>query len=154
MATISTPADVRALWLGSNPLPKDEIIDAWLEKAEILIASEVEDFDTRLDDDTDGAFTQKVIFVAVQAVMRIFRNPDGVRQKSNTAGSFSEQITWGTETIRQPLVIEPEELAMLTGRETSHYRATGVDMIAEQPTTPDLYHAWVNGPTGQAPGGR
>lgn len=152
MATYATPADVRGLWIGSGTLPEDNVIQAWIDKAEMLIFSEIIDLEQRLEEDTTGQVEQQLQFVATQMVIRVLRNPDGARQRSRTAGVFTDSVTYGTETIRQPLVIEPEERAMLAGRTSQPKRAFGVDMTETRPPTSPLAGAWINGPTGTAPG--
>lgn len=152
MATYALPADIRALWIGSGTLPEDEVIQAWLDKAEMLIFSEIDDLDALLEQDATGAVADKIKFVSEQMVIRVLRNPDGARQRSRTAGVFTDAVTFGTETIRQALVIEPEERALLAGRSSQPSRAVGIDMIEQAPPTSPLMGAWVNGPTGTAPG--
>lgn len=152
MATYALPDDVRELWIGSGTLPYDTVIQAWLDKAEMLIFSEIVDLEDRLAEDVTGEVANKVKFVATQMVIRVFKNPDGARQRSQTAGVFTSAITFGSETIRQPLVIEPEERAMLAGRSSAPARAFGVDMIDTPAPISPLLGAWVNGPDGTAPG--
>lgn len=154
MATHALPEDVRSLWIGSGTLPSNDVIQAWLNKAETLIFSEIDGLEDRLEQDVTGDVAKKIKFVSEQMVIRVFRNPDGARQRSRTAGAFTDAVTFGTETIRQALVIEPEERALLSGRPSKPARAVGIDMIEQPKPTSPLLGAWVNGPAGTAPGGR
>lgn len=148
MTTYATPADVRALWMGSDQLPDDTIIQAWLDEAEQMIFVEIPSVADRLTDDPDGEWARRVTFVEKQLVLNVMRNPDGIRQRSQTAGSYTDSTTYGSETITQVLDLTPAHRAILTGGGKRH---VGIDMT-ETATPHPLDHAWVNGPDWYAPG--
>lgn len=151
MPTLATVEDIKARWLGTEKLPADHVIQAWLDDAETLIFSEYPDLLARLDADEDGYLRRNVIYVEVQLASQALKNPDGVRQRARTAGTFTDSVTYGTETIQSALTLTPAHRAMLAGTRTRH---TGIDMTEHTPTYHPLANAWVNGPTGYAPGGQ
>lgn len=147
---VATPQEIRDRWISNDPLPSDDVLQIWLDDAETLITSEVPSIVDNLTNDPDGTWARRVAWVQVQLVMQAMKNPDGVRQKSQTAGAFTEAITFGSETIMQAMTLTPAHKAILTGGGTRHI---GIDMTERTPAHP-LEHAWVNGPDGMAPGGR
>ncbi|WP_313007324.1 hypothetical protein [Corynebacterium variabile] len=150
MTTYATPADVRDRWLSTTDLPADDVIQLWLDDAEVLIFSEYPKLADQLTDDPDGTWHSRIAYVEVQLVSTALRNPEAVRQASRTAGVFTESTTYGTETLAQSMELTPAHRAMLSGGAKKH---TGFDMTAKpQPHGHPLDHAWVNGPTGTAPG--
>lgn len=148
--TWATPNDVRARWLGTDKLPADAVIQAWLNDAETIVFAEYPALEAKLTDDPTGTWAKRLIFVEVQLATQALRNPDGVRQRSQTAGPLTDAVTYGTETIQASMSLTPAHRALLSGGAGKH---TGIDMTAApaQPTTP-LDGAWVNGPNGHDPG--
>lgn len=138
----ATPQAIRERWIGTDNLPSDRVIQTWLDDAETLIVSEVPTIIDNLTNDPDGHWARRVAWVQIQLVMQAMKNPDGVRQKSQTAGVFTEAITYGSETIRDAMVLTPAHRSILTGGGGSHF---GLDMT-EQPRPHPLANAWVNGP--------
>lgn len=150
MATIATVNDIKSRWLGTDQLPADDVIQAWLSDAETLIFSEYPDLTVRLEADTEGILRRNVVYVEVQLTVQALKNPDGVRQRAQTAGTFTDSVTYGTETIQGAMTLTPAHRAMLAGSRTRHH---GIDMTEPtRPATPPLLGAWVNGPRGYAPG--
>lgn len=149
MATWATPEDVRARWVGTDPLPADEVIQAWINDAETVIFAEYPEIADRLTMDPDGVWRSRVVYVAAQLTIQALRNPDGVRQSARTSGPFTESVTYGTETISGMMSLTPAHRAMLAGGRPRH---VGIDMTAQQAHHP-LEGAWVNGPDHLAPGG-
>lgn len=148
MTTYATPAQIRALWMGSEQLPSDEVIQAWIEQAEALIMIEVPTLIDRLTDDLDGSWAKRTAFVETQMILNVMRNPDGVRQRTQTAGAYTASTTFGSETITQLLDLTPAHRAILAGGGNRH---VGIDMTEEEPRFL-LENAWVNGPNQFAPG--
>lgn len=144
----ATPQAIRDRWIGTDTLPSDDVIQKWLDDAEVLIVSEVPTIVDKLTDDPDGHWARRVAWVQTQLVMQAMKNPDGVRQKSNTAGVYTEAVTYGTETIRASMVLTPAHRALLMGRTPGKH--FGLDMTVTQHAHP-LDHAWVNGPDSMAP---
>lgn len=148
-STWATPQDIRDRWLANDPLPEDTAIQAWLNDAETLILAEFPHLADKLTDDPDGTWRRKVTYVEIALVSQALRNPDGVRQRSQTAGVFTDSVTYGAETIRGVMQLTPAHRAMLADTTTRH---SGIDMTPKRPAAHPLHGAWVNGPAGWAPG--
>lgn len=139
----ATPQDVKDRWVGTDTLPGDNVLEAWLDDAETLIFAEVPGIIDKVTADPDGTWTRRLIYVEAQLVSQVMRNPDGVRQRAQTAGTFTDSVTYGTETIAQAMSLTPAHRSILTGGGNKH---VGIDMIPDLPQHP-LDYAWVNGPT-------
>lgn len=150
MAAYTTPADIKARWLSADPLPNDEIIAAWIDDAETLIFSEIPDLADQLQDDPDGSWAKRLTYVTTHLVSGVLKNPEGVRQRSQTAGAFTDSITFGSETIAQAMTLTPMHRAMLTPKGTK--RHSGIDMTTTTPENNPLAGALVNGPDHLTPG--
>ncbi|MGV3073228.1 hypothetical protein ACEE90_12485 [Corynebacterium phoceense] len=139
----ATPQDVKDRWVGTDTLPGDNVLEAWLDDAETLIFAEVPGIIDKVTADPDGTWTRRLIYVEAQLVSQVMRNPDGVRQRAQTAGTFTDSVTYGTETIAQAMSLTPAHRSILTGGGNKH---VGIDMTPDLPQHP-LDYAWVNGPT-------
>lgn len=146
----ATPQDVRDRWVGNDALPDDSVLEAWLEDAETLIFAEVPSVMSRLTEDPEGIWRRRLVYVEAQLVSQVMRNPDGVRQRAQTAGTFTDSVTYGTETIAQAMTLTPAHRSILSGGGNKH---VGIDMTPEHSQHP-LDTAWVNGPRGTEPRGR
>lgn len=147
----TTPTNIKALWLSSTPPPNDSIIEAWINGAELLIFSEYPHLKDHITADPAGDWLGRVISVASQMVVGVLQNPEGVRQLSNTAGTFTKSVTYGTETIAQSLSLTPQMRLILQG---GRKKAYGVDMTPAPPPHDLITGARINGPLGTGPGGR
>lgn len=128
--TYATPEDVTSRWIGPNFPDSDELIQKYLDDAELMIRYEFPDLDTRVN--TDAYLASRVRLVEVRMVTRALKNPELVRQVQSTTGPFSEGKTYGAETLAG-LVFTAEDSAFLSAAEaSSKQRATGVDLT---PTT-------------------
>ena len=105
---------------------------------------------SRLTDDPQETWRRRIIYVEAQLVSQVMRNPDGVRQRAQTAGTFTDSVTYGTETIAQAMTLTPAHRSILSGGGNKH---VGIDMTPEQTRHP-LDTAWVNGPRGTQPRGQ
>lgn len=145
----TTPEDIRSRWLSTDPLPDDTVIKAWIEDAETLIFSEVPSLSDQLTDDPEGAWEKRLIYVTVHLVSGVLKNPEGVRQRSQTAGAFTDSVTFGSETIAQAMRLTPMHRAMLTP--SGPKRHSGLDMTAAAQGNSPLTGAVINGPDYLAP---
>ncbi|MDO5535373.1 MAG: hypothetical protein Q4F65_12070 [Propionibacteriaceae bacterium] len=150
MDTWTTPDDVKTRWIGTAALPDDTIIQAWIEDAETLIFAEFPDLADRLTDDPNQQWRKRVTYVAAQLTIQALKNPDGVRQQAQTAGAFTNSVTFGTETISQAMSLTPAHRALL---QVGRVRHVGIDMTPPPPAEHPLDGSWVNGPDHLAPGG-
>lgn len=140
--TFASPQNIRDRWLSTEELPSDEIIQHWITDAETLIFSEFPDLRDRLTNDPHGDLHRSVAYVEVQLVSQALKNPDGIRQLSQTSGPFTTATTYGTETISQLMQITPAHRAILAGKAKKNF---GIDMT-HHPQPHPLTGAWINGP--------
>ncbi|WP_313546428.1 hypothetical protein [Corynebacterium sp.] len=148
--THAEPKDIKDRWIGTEALPSDEVLQAWIEDAETIIFAELPHVMDKLTEDPDGVWSRRVRHVSAQLVMQVMRNPDGVRQRAQTAGTFTDSVTYGTETIAQAMTLTPAHRSMLSGGGDKH---VGIDMTPPEVVHP-LENSWVNGPQGYTPGGQ
>lgn len=117
------PQDVKDAWIGSDVPDDDVLIQNWLDRAERLIRRQVTDLQDRIDAEaelvpprTDLLDTARDVTVAM--VIRVFRNPDGIRQtnQTTTTGPFSDtkSLTYGGN-VPGGLGLTDDELAALQG---------------------------------------
>lgn len=105
-------ADVTGAWIGSD-VPTDAVlVGTWIDKAERLLRSKVPDLQGRIDADDEPDLLDNIQDVVVAMVQRVFRNPEGVRQRQEGSGPFTGSVTYGGD---QPgaLWVTDSELAML-----------------------------------------
>lgn len=123
MASWTTPADVTDAWIGEGAPADDELVQNWIDRAERLIRRTVTDLQERIDAEaeevppsTDLLETARDVTVAM--VIRVFRNPEGIRQtnETTTAGPFSgtRSQTFGGE-VPGGLWLTDKELSALEG---------------------------------------
>ena len=89
MASWTAPKDVTDAWIGEDAPEEVAKIQTWIEKAEREIRYRVPDIQERIDAEaaesparTDLLDTAKDVVVAM--VARVFRNPEGIRQVTET----------------------------------------------------------------------
>lgn len=136
--TWTTPADVTGAWIGEGAPTDTAKLQTWIAKAEREVRRQVPDIQTRID--LEGALAPAVTDlleaakdVVVAMVTRVFRNPEGVRQRSSTEGPYSGSIMYGGNTPGT-LALTDEELASLQGVKAGG--AFSVDLI---PSTSPFY---------------
>lgn len=129
MANWTTAEEVVAAWIGDDAPTDTAKVDNWIGKAERLLRSKVPDLATRIlaDPVTEPDLLSNVMDVVVSMVQRVFRNPEGVRQRQEGTGPFTGSVTYGGD---QPgaLWITDAELAMLSVSGSSRGAFT-IDMI-------------------------
>lgn len=119
----TTPEDVKDAWIGPGAPDDDALIQNWLDRAERLIRRQVKDLQDRIDAEaelvpprTDLLETARDVTVAM--VIRVFRNPDGIRQtnQTTTTGPYSDtkSLTYGG-SVPGGLGLTDDELAALQG---------------------------------------
>ena len=119
----TTPEDVKDAWIGADAPTDDALITNWIDRAERLIRRQVKDLQDRIDAEaelvppsTDLLETARDVTVAM--VIRVFRNPEGIRQtnQTTTTGPFSDtrSQTYGGD-VPGGLGLTDDELAALQG---------------------------------------
>lgn len=130
----AVPQDVQDAWIGHDAPDDDDLILNWIERAERLIRRQVKDLQERIDAEaeevpprTDLLDTARDVTVAM--VIRVFRNPEGIRQanQTTTTGPFSDtrSQTYGGD-VPGGLGLTGDELAALQGASEG---AFSIDLI-------------------------
>ena len=112
-------SDVIDAWIGAGAPSDEDQVEIWIGKAERMIRRTVPDLQDRLDAEAEeeGAPTDlldTVRDVLVAMVTRVFRNPEGVRQRSGQEGPYGASVTYGGD-IPGGLSIADDELDALRG---------------------------------------
>ena len=113
------PADVTKRWVGEDPLPADEEkISTLLEDAEDEILREFPDVAERLAATPPTLTLARVKKVAARMVLRVLRNPKGLRTATETDGPFSSNETFTGERPGEIYLSAQDraDLAETTGR--------------------------------------
>lgn len=138
MASWTSPEDVTGAWIGEGAPTDLTLVQTWIDRAERMIRRRVPDVQARIDDEAEivpptTELIDTVKDVVVSMVTRIFRNPEGVRQRNSTetTGPFS-QTTSTTLGGDDPgtLYMTDDELAAVQG-----IRASGAFTVDMIPTT-------------------
>lgn len=111
--SLATAEDVRGLWTATAKLPSDDTIASWLAACEVWLFSLFPDLQAAVA--TDEARRKALVFVECSVVMRVFQNPDGIRQRAQTMGPMSDSVTYGAETLQGSFMLTAMEKAMLAG---------------------------------------
>lgn len=132
------PGDVSGAWIGDGAPTSEEQIQIWINKAEREIKYRVADLQARIDAEAAETPSREdlknnAVDVTVAMVIRVFRNPEGFRQKQWTTGPFSESGTVGGDNPGQ-LYLTDDELAKLQGA-----RSSGAFTVSMIPTTSPFY---------------
>lgn len=93
----TTAAEVIAAWIGDDA-PTDTVkVDNWISKAERLLRAKVPGLQARLDVTpvVEPDLLGNVKDVVTLMVQRVFRNPEGVRQRQEGTGPFTGSVTYG-----------------------------------------------------------
>ncbi|MBF4613753.1 Gp19/Gp15/Gp42 family protein [Curtobacterium sp. VKM Ac-1376] len=122
--------DVLDAWIGSDAPTDVDRVTNWVARAEREIRFRVPHLQARIDAEAElGASTDLLDTardVVVAMVTRVFRNPEGVRQRNTTTGPFTESATYGGD-VPGGLGLTDDELAKLQG--TRSRGAFTIDMI-------------------------
>lgn len=147
MASWTTPVDVTGAWIGEGAPTDDAKIQSWIDRAEREIKYRVPDIQTRIDAETDEVPPRTDLLdtakdVVVAMVIRVFRNPEGIRQTNVTTGPYTASKTYGGN---QPggLSLTDDELSKLQGASEG---AFSIDMIpSTSPFSPNYVptYPWV-----------
>lgn len=117
------PEDVTEAWIGQDAPTDDVLIQNWIDRAERLIRRTVKDLQDRIDAEAEEIpprtdLLDTAIDVTVAMVIRVFRNPEGIRQtnQTTTTGPFSDtkMQTYGGD-VPGGLGLTGDELAALQG---------------------------------------
>lgn len=142
MASWTTPADVTGAWIGEGVPADITLVQNWIDKAERLIRRRVPDLQERIDAEAElvpprADLLETARDVTVSMVMRVFRNPEGIRQtnQTTTTGPFSDtrMATYGGD-VPGGLGLTDDEIGALQGASEG---AFSIDLIpASSPFSP------------------
>lgn len=111
----TTATEVVAAWIGGDAPTDTALVGVWVEKAERLLRNKVPDLQVRIDAGTatEPDLLGNVQDVVTAMVQRVFRNPEGVRQRQEGTGPFTGSVTYGGD---QPgaLWVTDAELALIS----------------------------------------
>ncbi|MDQ5863059.1 MAG: hypothetical protein M3536_12435 [Actinomycetota bacterium] len=111
----TTATEVTAAWIGLDAPTSTALVDTWIGKAERLLRAKVPTLTTRLavTPVTELDLLGNVKDVVTSMVQRVFRNPEGVRQRQEGTGPFTGSVTYGGD---QPgaLWVTDAELALIS----------------------------------------
>lgn len=129
----TVPDDVMDAWIGGDAPTDVDLIQNWIDRAERLIRRQVNDLQARIDTEAEMVSETELLDTArdvtVAMVIRVFRNPEGIRQtnQTTTTGPFSDtkMQTYGGD-VPGGLGLTDAELAALMGAKGG---AFSIDMI-------------------------
>lgn len=128
----TTPQDVKDRWLLGDLSVTDSQLVKLIGDAEDTVSSEFSDIQARIDAATLPLVrVQKIVS---RIVIRHIRNPEGIRQVSETTGPFTGSRTYGGAEPGA-MYLTDEDRAELAGVPTGQ-RAFSVDLI---PSTSPFY---------------
>lgn len=112
MGTYAEASDVTARWIGQGAPANTTQVDIFIGDAETLIDREFPDLDV---DSETGPSADQVKLVVVAMVTRLYKNPDGIRSRSDsTSDQFGGTVTYAGSNPGT-LVITDDERVILRG---------------------------------------
>ena len=138
--TWTAHTDVTDAWIGEGAPTDVSKLTTWIAKAEREIRRQVPDIVARIDAEENATPPSDELLetakdVTVAMVTRVFRNPEGIRQRNTTTGPFTESATYGGE-VPGGLAITDDELSKLRG-----IRDGGAFSISLIPSSSPFYEA-------------
>lgn len=138
------PSDVTGAWIGEGVPTDDDLIQTWIDKAEREIKYRVPDVQARIDAEaaetparTDLLETAKDVVVAM--VIRVFRNPEGIRQTNVTTGPYTASKTYGGD-VPGGFGVTDDELAKLQGQSGGAFQ---IDLIPSTSFSATYAYPWM-----------
>lgn len=129
--------DVLDRWLGGNP-PTEDVIDTYISDAETIINFEFPDLAAAVEADEFPA--AQVVFVVCQMVTRALRNPDNIRQRTESVDSYSESVSYAGQHPGG-LWLTDQERALLSVGPPLNQSAFAIDTVSTGTESPVL--AWL-----------
>ena len=126
--------DVVSIW---RPLSDAEVLVcvAWIDQASQQVRDEVPDVDGLDVDERVAAGSlspDTVRSVVARMVLRVLRNPEGARQRSQTVDDYSESITVDGSLSSGEMFISAREMSRLIGAKGDSSQAFSVDTAPAQ----------------------
>jgi hypothetical protein len=109
----ATVQDVKARWLTGEVPATDAQVQTLVDDAEDLVLSEFPGMETLVADGTVRQST--VVRVVSRMVLRVLRNPDGIRQIQETTGQFTGSQTYAGDNPGE-VYLTDQDRRDLTGK--------------------------------------
>lgn len=142
----TSAAEVIDAWIGDDAPDDETKVDNWIGKAERLLRSKVPSLQARLAADpvVELDLLGNVKDVVTGMVHRVFRNPEGVRQRQEGTGPFTGSVTYGGDQPGALWVTQAElDLLVPDGASTGAFT---IDMLPSTSPFSDSYvpplNAW------------
>ena len=135
----TTAIDVIAAWIGDDAPDDLAKVAVWIDKAERLLRVEVPDLQGRLDGALESDLMSNIQDVVTAMVQRVFRNPEGVRQRQEGSGPFSGSVTYGGDQPGALWVTDAERKSIVAAGE-----AGGAFSIDTIPSTSPFSSSYVS----------
>lgn len=111
--------DVRARWVSGDLPASDEVVDTLIADAEDALAAAIPGLPALIEGGTIPH--DRAIRVVSRIVIRLLRNPDGVRTLQETTGQFSGSTTYAGDTLGEIVVTDADRRELL-GKGTARGR--------------------------------
>jgi hypothetical protein len=131
----ATPEDVVDDWIGGGAPDDLPQVAKWIGKVERLIRYHVPTIDDRIAAGNEPHLLDDARDVVIGVVHRVYRNPEGIRQRNETTGPFTGSVTYAGD-VPGGLALTADEIDRLSGAGHAPQRAFGVSMI---PKTSPFY---------------
>lgn len=95
----TTPAEVTAAWIGGDAPTDTALVAVWVDKAERLLRAKVPTLASRVAADpvVEPDLLGNVKDVVTEMVQEVFRNPERIRTRQESAGPYGGSLTYGGE---------------------------------------------------------
>ena len=142
MALLFTSAsDVTKRWIGDDPIPAETATsETRREDAEDAILREFPDGPARRAEDPPTLTVARVQKVAARMVLRVLRNPKGLRTATETEGPYSSNETFAGDRPGE-IFLSAQDRADLTATQTGK-RAFTVDASPNSAPLADPLAVW------------
>jgi hypothetical protein len=128
----TTAADVIAAWIGEDAPTDTILVDTWVGKAERLLRAKVTGLTDRVDAATEPDLVDNIKDVVTAMVQRVFRNPEGVRQRQEGTGPFTGSVTYGGDQPGALWVTDSElSLISVTGSNRGAFTVDTIPVTSE-----------------------
>ncbi|WP_406714724.1 Gp19/Gp15/Gp42 family protein [Trueperella pyogenes] len=109
----ATADDVIADWIGEDVPTNKALVSRWVARAERYLRREIPSLQARIEEGAEPDLRETVVDVISAMVARVFRNPEGIRQRQETDGSFTGSITFAGDTPGELFLTDRERDSLL-----------------------------------------
>ncbi|MGV9196723.1 hypothetical protein ACTOVL_05935 [Arcanobacterium canis] len=109
--------DVIADWIGDDVPSNKAQVERWVARAERYLRREIPGLQARVEKGDEPDLKDTIIDVVTSMVARVFRNPEGIRQRQETDGSFTGLITFAGDTPGELFLTDRERDSLLAPKD-------------------------------------